>query len=217
MSKQMIQRIYTSLILLLILYLMFINQFFLGFILIISSIFAIIEFNKMMKSIFKKFLFKLLISNFIFIFYIFHFSMIFLLLAFSLKLKIILFYIILICIFSDIGGILIGKYFKGRKLTKISPNKTISGSIGAILFSFIISLIVFIFKINFIPIYKLFIYSSLISISCQIGDIFFSYLKRKSKIKDTGNILPGHGGILDRIDGILLGLPVGFILINIIS
>ena len=217
MSKQMIQRIYTSLILLLILYLMFINQFFLGFILIISSIFAIIEFNKMMKSIFKKFLLKLLISNLIFIFYIFHFSMIFLLLAFSLKLKIILFYIILICIFSDIGGILIGKYFKGRKLTKISPNKTISGSIGAILFSFIISLIIFIFNINFIPIYKLFIYSSLISISCQIGDIFFSYLKRKSKIKDTGNILPGHGGILDRIDGILLGLPVGFILINIIS
>ena len=217
MSIQMTQRIYTSLILLLILYLMFINQFFLGFILIISSIFAIIEFNKMMKSIFKKFLLKLFISNFIFIFYIFHFSMIFLLLTFSLKLKIILFYIILICIFSDIGGILIGKYFKGRKLTKISPNKTISGSIGAILFSFIISLIVFIFNINFIPIYKLFIYSSLISISCQIGDIFFSYLKRKSKIKDTGNILPGHGGILDRIDGILLGLPVGFILINIIS
>ena len=217
MSKQMSQRIYTSLILLLILYLMFINQFFLGFILIISSIFAIIEFNKMMKSIFKKFLLKLFISNFIFIFYIFHFSMIFLLLTFSLKLKIILFYIILICIFSDIGGILIGKYFKGRKLTKISPNKTISGSIGAILFSFIISLIVLIFNINFIPIYKLFIFSSLISISCQIGDIFFSYLKRKSKIKDTGNILPGHGGILDRIDGILLGLPVGFILINIIS
>ena len=217
MSKQMSQRIYTSLILLLILYLMFINQFFLGFILIISSIFAIIEFNKMMKSIFKKFHLKLLISNLIFIFYIFHFSMIFFLLAFSLKLKIILFYIILICIFSDIGGILIGKYFKGRKLTKISPNKTISGSIGAILFSFIISLIVFIFNINFIPIYKLFIYSSLISISCQIGDIFFSYLKRKSKIKDTGNILPGHGGILDRIDSILLGLPVGFILINIIS
>ena len=217
MSKQMSQRIYTSLILLVILYLMFLNQFFLGFILIISSIFAIIEFNKMMKSIFKKFLLKLLISNLIFIFYIFHFSMIFLLLAFSLKLKIILFYIILICIFSDIGGILIGKYFKGRKLTKISPNKTISGSIGAILFSFIISLIVFIFKINFIPIYKLFIFSSLISISCQIGDIFFSYLKRKSKIKDTGNILPGHGGILDRVDGILLGLPVGFILINIVS
>ena len=217
MSIQMTQRIYTSLILLLILYLMFINQFFLGFILIISSIFAIIEFNKMMKSIFKKFFLKLLISNLIFIFYIFHFSMIFLLLTFSLKLKIILFYIILICIFSDIGGILIGKYFKGRKLTKISPNKTISGSIGAILFSFIISLIVFIFKINFIHIYKLFIFSSLISISCQIGDIFFSYLKRKSKIKDTGNILPGHGGILDRIDGILLGLPMGFILINIIS
>ena len=217
MSKQMSQRINTSLILLVILYLMFINQFFLGFILIISSIFAIIEFNKMMKSIFKKFFLKLLISNLIFIFYIFHFSMIFLLLSFSLKLKIILFYIILICIFSDIGGILIGKYFKGRKLTKISPNKTISGSIGAILFSFIISLIVLIFNINFIPIYKLFIFSSLISISCQIGDIFFSYLKRKSKIKDTGNILPGHGGILDRIDGILLGLPMGFILINIIS
>ena len=49
------------------------------------------------------------------------------------------------------------------------------------------------------------------SISCQIGDLFFSYLKRKAKLKDTGNFLPGHGGVLDRLDGIFFGLPSGFI------
>tara|TARA_A100001011_G_C14182217_1_gene787382 strand:+ start:490 stop:1005 length:516 start_codon:yes stop_codon:yes gene_type:complete len=170
----------------------------------------------MIKIIYKNNNYKIFFSNLIFIFFIFNFSSIFLILSFSLKLKIILFYIILICIFSDIGGIIIGKFFKGKKLTKISPNKTISGSIGSVLFSFLISLNVFIFNIDFIPIYKLFIFSLIVSVSCQLGDIFFSYLKRKSKMKDTGNILPGHGGVLDRIDGILLGLPSGFILINFI-
>ncbi len=216
MNKQMLQRIYTSFILLCILYAMFINLYFLGFILIISSVLAIIEFNRMIKIIYKNNNYKIFFSNLIFIFFIFNFSSIFLILSFSLKLKIILFYIILICIFSDIGGIIIGKFFKGKKLTKISPNKTISGSIGSVLFSFLISLNVFIFNIDFIPIYKLFIFSLIVSVSCQLGDIFFSYLKRKSKMKDTGNILPGHGGVLDRIDGILLGLPSGFILINFI-
>ena len=54
------------------------------------------------------------------------------------------------------------------------------------------------------------------SISCQLGDLFFSYLKRKAKVKDSGNFLPGHGGVLDRLDGILLGIPFGFLTLTLI-
>ena len=118
--------------------------------------------------------------------------------------------LLLTCIASDIGGFIFGKTFKGPKLTKISPNKTISGAIGSLIFS---SLFIFIFIYyltkNFDP--YVIIVGCIISISCQIGDLFFSFLKRKSFLKDSGNFLPGHGGILDRIDGILLGIPVGFL------
>ena len=125
-------------------------------------------------------------------------------------------FIFLICIFSDIGGFVFGKFFKGRKLTKISPNKTLSGSIG----SFILSLLLVpFFYYNFenpeILNKKLYFYIffvMLISLACQLGDIFISYVKRKAKVKDTGNLLPGHGGLLDRIDGMLLAIPIGLII-----
>ena len=114
------------------------------------------------------------------------------------------------CIASDIGGFIFGKLFKGPKLTKISPKKTYAGAIGSIfLTSIVISILFFIFfgKFN----YGILVLSIITSLGCQIGDLFFSYLKRKAKIKDTGNFLPGHGGILDRVDGILVGIPSGFI------
>ena len=118
------------------------------------------------------------------------------------------------CIASDIGGFIFGKFFKGPKLTKISPNKTISGAIGSIIFSiFILSFIIKLLTVSFNP--QIFVVGLLTSIGCQLGDLFVSFLKRKSSLKDTGKILPGHGGILDRIDGILLGLPVGFALLVI--
>ena len=121
--------------------------------------------------------------------------------------------VIIICILSDIGGYFFGKIFKGKKLTKISPNKTYSGMLGSfflsIMFSFLYS-----FSISFVDINTIIIISLLISMVCQIGDLFISFLKRKSKVKDTGNILPGHGGLLDRIDGILFALPFGILLIN---
>ena len=124
-------------------------------------------------------------------------------------------YLFSICIFSDIGGFVFGKTFKGKKLTKISPNKTISGLIG----SFILSLVLvpfFYFYLKNVSITDLIIVSIVVSFFCQLGDLFVSYLKRKAKVKDTGDILPGHGGILDRIDGILFAVPVGLMTISIL-
>ena len=127
-------------------------------------------------------------------------------------------YILLICIFSDIGGYIIGKTIGGKKLTKISPNKTISGSIGSFCFSIVPLLLFHNFNqseysypfINFLLCLK-------ISLVCQSGDIFISHIKRKAKVKNTGNLLPGHGGLLDRIDGIIFAIPFVWIHINGLS
>ena len=115
---------------------------------------------------------------------------------------------------SDIGGYIFGNIFKGPKITKISPNKTISGSMGSLILSCIIFILFIFYTTNEFNIALLFtgIFTSLF---CQLGDLFFSFLKRKANIKDTGNFLPGHGGILDRIDGILLGVPAGFVFLLI--
>ncbi len=125
-------------------------------------------------------------------------------------------FVILICISTDIGGYVFGKIFKGPKLTKISPNKTYSGVIG----SFLISLTVGLFFLQYTNIYFLgnnsyYILPSILFISLisQLGDLAISYFKRKAKLKNTGNILPGHGGLLDRIDGMIFVLPTIFILI----
>ena len=115
-------------------------------------------------------------------------------------------FILLICIFTDIGGYIFGNIFKGKKLTSISPNKTYAGMIG----SFICSLItctLFIIYFNFS--FQFMFFTFLISLVSQSGDLFISYLKRKANIKDTGNFLPGHGGLLDRLDGIIFAIPVG--------
>ena len=123
--------------------------------------------------------------------------------------------ILLICIFTDIGGYVFGKIFKGPKLTSYSPNKTISGSIGGYLLS--LSLIPFFFYFNLYNqnnIALIIIYVILISTVSQIGDISVSYFKRQSKVKDTGKILPGHGGLLDRIDGMLFAFPFGYLIMS---
>ena len=128
--------------------------------------------------------------------------------------------ILMICIFSDVGGYVFGKTFGGKKLTKISPNKTISGSIGSFVLSYVGSFVIYIYfndllfvrlKIEalvFIPFF--------ISLICQLGDLLISYYKRKAKIKNTGNLIPGHGGLLDRIDGSIFALPIGFIIISLL-
>ena len=127
-----------------------------------------------------------------------------------------IYFILLVCISSDLGGYVFGNIFKGPKLTKISPKKTFSGSIGAFLLSLISS---FVFTKYLGIIYNLdytleiIFFVILISLISQIGDIVISYFKRIYKIKDTGKIIPGHGGILDRIDGMLFAFPFCYILL----
>jgi phosphatidate cytidylyltransferase len=125
--------------------------------------------------------------------------------------------VISICFFSDIGGYFVGKLIGGKKLSKISPNKTISGTIGSFIFSLIPLLVMVQFEyIDLELSYIIIILTLLISFVSQLGDLFISYLKRKAKIKDTGKILPGHGGILDRVDGIVFALPFSYFILKII-
>ena len=212
MSKNLIKRIFTSIVLIILLFLIMINNLALGAVLIILGTFSLIEFFNISLKIFKKKRLKQFLSNLIFTIYIFSFCSYFFALSFFLHLKLILFVILITCVASDIGGFVFGKIFKGPKLTKVSPNKTISGSIGSILFSSsVISLSIYFITESFDP--YILIIGILVSISCQIGDLFFSFLKRKSSIKDSGNFLPGHGGVLDRVDGLLLGVPIGFLIL----
>ena len=202
------KRLITS-FLLIVLFLLFVfSKIMLIYGLIIIGVMSIIEFLNLMKKNDNKNFFKF-ISNINFFNYIFFFCTFFIYFIDFIHLKILIFILILVCSASDIGGFIFGKTFKGPKLTKISPQKTISGAFGSIfLSSLMMPLLVLYFTSSFN--YLFIIIGAIISVACQLGDLFFSYLKRKAKIKDTGNFLPGHGGILDRIDGILFGLPIGF-------
>ena len=192
-SNNLKRRIYTSTILITLIILTMIYKPVLALSLLIIGVFSLIEFFNMIKKSFKNKFYSSIV-NFIFFFYIFSFCSIFFILSYYPNFKVIIFCLLFGCIASDLGGFIFGKIFKGPKLTKISPNKTISGSFGSIIFDYIIIIIAII-----------------TSIACQLGDLFFSLLKRKAKIKDSGNFLPGHGGFLDRFDGIFLGLPIGFL------
>ena len=216
MYLELKKRVITSLILILILILMFINNIIYGFVSFALFALIFVEFSKMISIIFsKKKIFQLII-NVIFIFYLSLFLSIFFLGINFFQLKIIIFLILLICVASDIGGIIIGKIFKGPKLTKISPNKTISGSLGSFIFSIVISVFLLNLTLNTEIIFNVTL-GITVSLAVQLGDLFFSFLKRKSSLKNTGNILPGHGGVLDRVDGILLGIPCGLIFTLILS
>ena len=123
--------------------------------------------------------------------------------------------ILCICIFSDIGGYVFGKVIGGKKLTKISPNKTISGSLGSFIFSTLPVLLFNLQNYTGVSFEVLPINIALcliVSLVCQLGDLLISYFKRLNKVKDTGNILPGHGGLLDRIDGLIFAIPTVYIL-----
>ena len=216
MTKELKKRIFTSILLfLLISFCIFIDIYVSLIALIIISFLTWLEFNRITNKIYNKknkFLLNT-ISIFIFLYLI-----LFTLTTFAIidSGVIIFIFILLVCIFSDLGGYIIGKTFKGKKLTKISPNKTFSGTFGSFIFSvfpLIFFNIIFIYtknneflirNDNFFENIFLCLYLSLI---CQLGDLFISYFKRLAKVKDTGNILPGHGGVLDRIDGIIFAIP----------
>ena len=122
----------------------------------------------------------------------------------------------IICVATDVGGYLFGKIFKGPKLTKISPNKTYSGMFGGFFLTLIFTYI-YINNFNFIQTnidytIDIFIIVLLISLISQLGDIIISYFKRLSKIKNTGKIIPGHGGLLDRIDGMIFAFPFSYLI-----
>jgi phosphatidate cytidylyltransferase len=122
--------------------------------------------------------------------------------------------VVIICVSTDIGGYVFGNIFKGPKLTKISPKKTYSGVIGSFLLSLLFTNLFLDFLSNvetFEFTKEMFLFILLVSLVSQIGDIIISYFKRKSKIKDTGTIIPGHGGILDRIDGMIFALPCAYV------
>ena len=126
-------------------------------------------------------------------------------------------FVIIICISTDVGGYIFGNLFKGPKLTKLSPNKTYSGMIGSYFLAIISSLLLIknsnlITGKTFDVTLELFVMVILISTTSQIGDLIVSFFKRLSKIKDTGNLIPGHGGLLDRIDGLLFAMPVAYII-----
>ena len=204
-NKELQKRIISSIILIPVSFFFIIQGsvtfiFFLGLIFLLTSL----EWFRMTKN---KDLLR--IFGLFFLFFSF-FSTIYLRQYFSLNFFL---FLIIICIFTDTGGYVFGKTFKGPRLTKISPKKTYSGLIGSFLSSLLFGIIYIkyfgkkskiLLETDPIFIILLILFISLVS---QLGDLIISYFKRKAKLKDTGKILPGHGGFLDRIDGIIFVMP----------
>ena len=209
------KRFYTSIFLIIALMLSIFNQIILTSFLILCFFQMFFEFYYMLKKILfnkKKLLFLI---SFIILLLLSYISL-YVWLSFLDSQnddQIYLLFIIIVAISSDIGGYLFGKTFKGKKISKISPNKTYSGMFGSYILSIVISLIIF---KNFLNFYELIILSIIISTFSQIGDLLVSFIKRKAKLKDTGKILPGHGGLLDRFDSLILSIPVGSLMVMII-
>jgi phosphatidate cytidylyltransferase len=201
MSKELKKRILSSLVLLTI-SLFFILKGSIYFILFASLLFLIMSYEWYMMATNR-------IQNIlglIFLFFSFV-SICYFKINSNLNLEFIL--VLLICLSSDIGGYIFGKLFKGAKLTKLSPNKTYSGMFGSYILSFISVSILLIFYSKELD-FKFIILTIFVSSISQVGDIIISYYKRLSKVKDTGKILPGHGGLLDRFDGMIFAFPLSY-------
>ena len=208
-TGELTKRIISSVILLpLIYYIIVKGSYYLNVFLILCLLISIFEWISMVKSNIHKFL-----------------GIIFLIISFITIYKIrnsfngeyfYLLFITMVCIATDLGGFLFGKLIKGPKLTKLSPNKTYSGMAGSFILTLILvylfSISVF-FKNTFYLTIEIIIFSVTLSAVSQFGDICVSYFKRSSKIKDTGQIIPGHGGLLDRIDGMIFVYPFSYIVI----
>jgi len=206
MNKELIKRILSSIILI-PLSLFFIIKGSILFILFISFCFLIIAYEWHMMSKKNHFYF------YGFMFLILSFLTIYILRIESANYIVTLF-IVTVCVSTDIGGYVFGKLFKGPKLTKLSPNKTYAGMFGGYLLSLISVTTIPFFKFDAMQLNEFLIVIAISSVS-QIGDIIISYFKRLSKIKDTGKIIPGHGGLLDRVDGMIFAFPFTFIIIYV--
>tara|TARA_Y100000816_G_scaffold241834_1_gene188800 strand:+ start:492 stop:1109 length:618 start_codon:yes stop_codon:yes gene_type:complete len=197
--SDLIKRVISSIILLpLVFYFILKGSFYLIFLIVICFSIASYEWHKMVK---RK-LYRILGYIFLIIsFYSFY----------ELSIEKFIIIPLCICISTDIGGYVFGKIFKGPKLTKISPNKTYAGMFGGYFLSIMFIIIYSKYVNQPINLLSLITVIFISSIS-QIGDIVVSYFKRLSKLKNTGIILPGHGGILDRIDGMLFAIPIFYII-----
>jgi phosphatidate cytidylyltransferase len=228
MSQNLLKRIITSIILLILLFFInFSHQYIFILSILLLGIVICIEANNIFSksillqslkknSLSNSFNPKFFILNIMTFFYIF---LVFCTLSYELHRSegpIFFLYVISICFFTDIGGYVFGKLIGGKKLSKISPNKTISGTIGSFIFS-IAPLIIFL-NLGYLNLEfdsKNILLCLIISLTSQLGDLFISFFKRKAKIKDTGRLLPGHGGVLDRVDGIIFAIPFAYFLIKL--
>ena len=201
MNKELVKRILSSIILLpSVFYFLLAGSSFLIFFIIACFIIACYEWNRMNKNNYYK------IFGFIFLLFAFY-------TFYDLSIELfLLIFVILICISTDIGGYIFGKIFKGPKITKISPNKTYAGMFGG----YVLALVSLSIITNYIDYpgsyFKLFFITVLISTVSQTGDIIVSSFKRKAGVKNTGNIIPGHGGLLDRIDGMIFAVPTLYLI-----
>ena len=210
-KKELTKRIFSSLILIpIVLFVVTEGSFLFDFFILICFLITLYEWHMMSR---KKLYYFL---GFFFLFFSFYS-------AYQIRTNVIDGYeyfliILLICISTDIGGYIFGNFFKGPKLTKISPKKTYSGVIGGYLLSILFMNLLlnygYILKKTNETTFNVFIFIILISTVSQLGDILISYFKRLSKIKDTGKIIPGHGGLLDRIDGMIFAYPIAYLIIN---
>ena len=220
MSVELGKRIITSIILFLIaIFCILIHKFVFVLILIVTLFVCFNEWRDINYKYFKKKQhnnWKYFFVQFVGLVYLFIFLSTSIALRGNNSESIAFFIIILcICIFSDIGGYVFGKIIGGKKLTKISPNKTISGSLGSFIFSILPVLLFNLQNYTGVSFEVLSINIALcliVSLVCQLGDLLISYFKRLNKVKDTGTILPGHGGLLDRIDGLIFAIPTVYIL-----
>ena len=212
MNKELKQRIISSIVLIpLVFFCILMGSYIFSLLIFISFLITLYEWNKMIQSKILVFLGS--------IYLLFAYLTVFMIRNnFGIDSVYYFFLIILICISTDIGGYIFGKIIKGPKLGFISPNKTYAGFIGGIIMTIIMVLLFvnFIYSFNIDKskvnlVFLLFVF--LISIVSQIGDLIISYFKRLSKIKDTGNIIPGHGGLLDRTDGMVFAFPFSYILL----
>ena len=209
MKSELLKRILSSILLIsLIIYLIIEGSYLFTLFLIICFFLSLYEWQRMSKNIIYKYL------GIIFLFISFY-SVYQIRFSFANEYYP-LFFILIICVSTDIGGFLFGKILKGPKLTKISPNKTYAGVMGSYILSLLSIFIYFkyINNSNFNGFTGVsFFFVIIFSTVSQIGDLIISYFKRQSDIKNTGNIIPGHGGLLDRIDGMIFAFPLYYLLI----